>query len=57
MVNFPRGSGIVIKRNSKIFKGFLYDMVVLINKLLRRNPFLSRFHGYGYAMLVTAADK
>ena len=44
--------GINVKRDAEVSKGFLNDLVILIDDLLRSDPQLLGFDGYRYAMFI-----
>ena len=57
MVYAGCGATIDVERYAEVFEGFLDEVVVAVNHLLRGDALLARAYSDGYAMLVAAANE
>ena len=57
MVYAGCGATIDVERYAEVFEGFLDEVVVAVNHLLRGDALLARAYSDGYAMLVATADE
>ena len=57
MMNFRRGSGIIIKRNAKILKGCFDIRMKTIDNILWGYPLFFSLNGNGHTMLITPTNK
>ena len=57
MVYAGCGATIDVERYAEVFEGFLDEVVVAVNHLLRGDALLARAYSDGHTMLVASANK